>query len=523
LPYVILNKRTAVTRSVERRLVRSGVKTNPTSLAEEFLADKYEALASLQAQVYGMHVWAQARQAGTQLTLEQMMMDEVELVTAESVGLCAPGEALIRHFFLSVHQARAPYQLSWRQQNVPMTIGSVDATYKRGKALDLLKIRQTVFSNDVCAPVISVWVSSASLDDTAFAEACDDYERVQRVTKMLKLSALYLDCPHRDAGGAGRRFPRLLAGMSTKEYNVDLSKAALVITPNDARRAAARFRDAKLLGFDCEWNLRGMVATVQISDGLEDHALFHLPSLGGIIPPELILLIKTKKLCGVKIDADLKKLSGDYPAAALNHHLDDNSSTILAVNIIELSSLGVDVLRVPPRSCASLKSIFELCYPDLELNKELCGPVWKVDWEKWPLQQQESVYALNDAGASALAGLRLLHPPPSVDPAARAAPQPLCRRGRTSRPHRRRRCRALTRWPLAQPCSTAWRPTCKQTLVTELLLQAASRPSEQMRTRRKMRTRRRSTAPQPQPQPPTKSTTRRTLALKRPCCRPPGL
>ena len=425
LPYVILNKRTAVTRSVERRLVRSGVKTNPTSLAEEFLADKYEALASLQAQVYGMHVWAQARQAGTQLTLEQMTMDEVELVTAESVGLCAPGEALIRHFFLSVHQARAPYQLSWRQQNVPMTIGSVDATYKRGKALDLLKIRQTVFSNDVCAPVISVWVSSASLDDTAFAEACDDYERVQRVTKMLKLSALYLDCPHRDAGGAGRRFPRLLAGMSTREYSVDLSKAALVITPTDARRAAARFRDAKLLGFDCEWNLRGKVATVQISDGLEDHALFHLPSLGGIIPPELISLIKTKKLCGVKIDADLKKLSGDYPAAALNHHLDDNSSTILAVNIIELSSLGVDVLRVPPRSCASLKSIFELCYPDLELNKELCGPVWKVDWEKWPLQQQESVYALNDAGASALAGLRLLHPPPSVDPAARAAPQPL--------------------------------------------------------------------------------------------------
>ena len=174
LPYVILNKRTAVTRSVERRLVRSGVKTNPTSLAEEFLADKYEALASLQAQVYGMHVWAQARQAGTQLTLEQMTMDEVELVTAESVGICAPGEALIRHFFLSVHQARAPYQLSWRQQNVPMTIGSVDATYKRGKALDLLKIRQTVFSNDVCAPVISVWVSSASLDDTAVAEACDD-------------------------------------------------------------------------------------------------------------------------------------------------------------------------------------------------------------------------------------------------------------------------------------------------------------------------------------------------------------
>ena len=36
LPYVILNKRTAVTRSVERRLVRSGVKTNPCISANIF-------------------------------------------------------------------------------------------------------------------------------------------------------------------------------------------------------------------------------------------------------------------------------------------------------------------------------------------------------------------------------------------------------------------------------------------------------------------------------------------------------
>lgn len=54
--------------------------------------------------------------------------------------------------------------------------------------------------------------------------------------------------------------------------------------------------------------------------------------------------------------------------------------------------------------------------------------------------------------------------------------------------------------------------------LTVLLLQA-SRPFEQMMTRRKMRMR--STAPQPQP--PTWSMTRRTLALKRPCYRPPGL
>ena len=48
----------------------------------------------------------------------------------------------------------------------------------------------------------------------------------------------------------------------------------------------------------------------------------------------------------------LKKLSEDYPGAGLCHHLDDGSSIIPAANIIELASLGVDILRCSPRSCA---------------------------------------------------------------------------------------------------------------------------------------------------------------------------
>ena len=401
--------------------MRAGVKTNPTALAEEFLEDKHEALSLLQAQVYGMHVWAQTRQAGQQLTLEQMMMDEADLVTAESVGLCSPGQALIRHFFLAVHEARAPYQLSWRQQNVPMTVGSVDATFKRGKALDMLKIRQTVFSNDVLAPAISVWVNSASMDDAAFSAACTDYQKVLSVTKMLPLKLLYLDCPSRDAGGAGRRFPRLVAGTTAREYHVDAAKASLVTTLANAQRVISRFREAKLVGFDCEWKPPGKVATVQLSDGGEEAALFHLPSLGSV-PPSLVELIKSKRLCGVKVNDDLKKLSADYPEAGLKHHLDDDSSIIPTANIVELSSLAVDVLRCAPRSCASLKALFELCHPDLELNKEICGAVWKVDWERWPLEQPQLQYALNDAGASALCGLRLLHPPRSAPVAAPPPP-----------------------------------------------------------------------------------------------------
>ena len=92
--------------------MRSGVRTNPRALAEEFLEDKYEALTSLQAAVYGMHVWAQRRKPGQQ-TIDRMMMDEVDLVTGESVGICAPGHAMIRHFFLAVTDKTYLFKLSW--------------------------------------------------------------------------------------------------------------------------------------------------------------------------------------------------------------------------------------------------------------------------------------------------------------------------------------------------------------------------------------------------------------------------
>ena len=94
------------------------------------------------------------------------------------------------------------YQLSWRQQNVPMTVGSIDATMKCGKALQDLNKRQTVrfsspalaftpapcppppsslpaaqvWSNDVGAPPIAVMVSDASLDNPALVAACNDHK-----------------------------------------------------------------------------------------------------------------------------------------------------------------------------------------------------------------------------------------------------------------------------------------------------------------------------------------------------------
>ena len=52
LEYVVLNKRTAVTRPLARRIMRSCTKgSNPTDLAEELLELKAETFDSLQAQV----------------------------------------------------------------------------------------------------------------------------------------------------------------------------------------------------------------------------------------------------------------------------------------------------------------------------------------------------------------------------------------------------------------------------------------------------------------------------------------
>ena len=46
-----------------------------------------------------MHLLAAQRQAGAQLTLDQLWLAPFAVPTAKSVGLCAPGHALVRHLF----------------------------------------------------------------------------------------------------------------------------------------------------------------------------------------------------------------------------------------------------------------------------------------------------------------------------------------------------------------------------------------------------------------------------------------
>ena len=140
LPYLVLNSRTAISRVLARRVMQPG--SNPTKLAKELLESKTEWFDSLRATVLGMHLWAKGRQAGAQLTLEQCFIAPYIEPTAKSVGLCAPGHALIRHLFLETSKTDATYKFSWRQQNVGVTVGAVDASMKRGNSLAQLKVRQ---------------------------------------------------------------------------------------------------------------------------------------------------------------------------------------------------------------------------------------------------------------------------------------------------------------------------------------------------------------------------------------------
>ena len=94
--------------------------TNPTRLAETLLEEKYDVFEELRTSVYGMQAWARKQRGGSQsqLSMRQFLMDEPVVLTEHMVGLCAPGHALIRHFFLALSTTQATYKFSWRQQNV---------------------------------------------------------------------------------------------------------------------------------------------------------------------------------------------------------------------------------------------------------------------------------------------------------------------------------------------------------------------------------------------------------------------
>ena len=404
-------------------------------MATEIEEYKGEVFAVAQLQVYGMQVWAKLKSPnGAQPTIDQFCMKEVVQITAETFGLCFPGHALIRHFMLTITDATSRFKESWRQQNVPCIIGSVDATYKRftatgAMATSVFQVRQTVWSNDVNAPVISINLTTASLDDPALVAACDAYNQVVNVTGMAPISIMYLDCPNRDAGGAIRRFPSLNTGATT-ELTLPLTRCNAVNTVEQLSAALEALSNTKVVALDLEWTAAqraqespGKVALLQlypVGSGVDqDGGSCVVVSLAAIgdFPAMLATFLASKQLAGVNISADLTKLHKDFPVTLC----------ILHKNLVELTSLAVDKLRCTLSAVKSLKALFERCCPTKTLNKNLCHEqgVRFVDWNRWPLSTNELQYAANDVYAHALIARRLLHPSPVVPhpPTISVAPQ----------------------------------------------------------------------------------------------------
>ena len=308
-----------------------------------------------------MHLWARERRPGQQLTLDQLFMGELTEFSRASVGLCSPGHQLLRHFYLAVDAASSVYKLSWRQQNVPVAIASVDATFKRGSALQELKIRQTVWSNDVNAPLIAIWVNSASMDDAAFRAVCVDYNNVVHILGMGCMQLLYLDCPFRDGPGAARRFPSLQWGAARAISFAEDGALDTLLTAAAVDKWVAQFdsyQETELeFGLDVEW--RSGVPGIH-ADTLQ---LVHLGRLGagtsasakpvgafvslakvGQITPRLAALLRKAVVGGVKIHQDLKRLSEVYPAAGFHHHdAAATPSTLMEENVIELDVIAEQV------------------------------------------------------------------------------------------------------------------------------------------------------------------------------------
>ena len=428
LPFVVLNCRTAVTRVLARRIMLPG--NNPTNLSKQLLESKTEWFDGLRASVLGMHHWARQRQAGAQLTLDQLFIAPFIEPTPESVGLCAPGHALIRHLFLSVSKAEEQYKFSWRQQNVGCTVGCLDASMKRGKALPQLKVRQTLWSNDIQAPLNAQFVNSASMDDPGWVASCKVFNAVVVRVGLQPMRILYLDCTFRDGPGAVRCLPHLAQRRAAIELDFCRDAGGLpalistVAACDDwVRRFDGRSGIELEIGLDTEHRAAqrkgespGKLATLQLVGWLDSKlvgAIFSLTKLG-VMPPSLFALLKRCRSGGVSVEAsDVRPLLAQrLPPAAPGESRE--------LSFTELSTLASDRLCLPQAQVSSLPKVLSACCPDMFLNKNLVD-VRRYNWEEWPLQEAAMRYCINDAYAGALGQRRLLHP--NLPPPQPSSPQ----------------------------------------------------------------------------------------------------
>ena len=283
-----------------------------------------------------------------------------------------------------------------------------------------------MWSNDIQAPLVAVFVNSASMEDAGFTAVCNNYNAVVTLCGLEPMRLLYLDCPFRDGPGAARRLPSVARPTTAAELDFIADGGTLTLVSDvascDVWVKQFEKETTPQLGFDLEWRApqkkgdsRGKVATLQLvslrrngTDQLTG-AIFSLTKLG-TLPPALVRLLGRSLLAGVNVSNDLDKLESDRLPSA------DRPS-----KLCELSTLAPDVLRVPAAQVSSLEKVLARCCPGRSLNKRLVD-VRRTNWEAWPPLLDAQRYAINDAYAGALAQRRLLHPDRRPAPPQRVAP-----------------------------------------------------------------------------------------------------
>ena len=113
------------------------------------------------------------------------------------------------------------------------------------------------------------------------------------------------------------------------------------------------------------------------------------------LPPALEELLHARTLAGCGVKGDLTRLVKDFRIRR-------------PPNVLELSDLANSTLMVKKRW--SLAKLVDRVVADRFLDKHLVN-VREVDWEAWPLADNELKYAVHDAYASFYVAACLQHVP----------------------------------------------------------------------------------------------------------------
>ena len=213
LPFVITNRRIAMTPALARRIRRAcSTRSNPTDLGDE-LAERasrrrFALCFSLRLRhaAYDKRPEHRTRRAADDAFVHYGRARSDNFTAARDLLVWPRDDSAIlfgRHLVL----ARVPIQLSPTERDLQIRVSG--RSYEALLGSLRLKILSTVWSNELNAPDVSVNCSTTSMDDPAFAAACGVHSKVVDEIGMERVEYMWCDNPNRDENGCCRRYASL--------------------------------------------------------------------------------------------------------------------------------------------------------------------------------------------------------------------------------------------------------------------------------------------------------------------------